>query len=56
MSKKGKVNLATVDSGSDSGTSSDSSSSDSSDSDTSSSDSSDSDGDLNVHIAKSKKK
>ena len=55
-SKKGKVNLATVDSGSDSSTSSDSSSSDSSDSDTSSSDSSDSDSDLNVHIAKSKKK
>ncbi|CAB4424648.1 unnamed protein product [Rhizophagus irregularis] len=36
--------------------SNDTSSSDSSDSDTSSSDSSDSDGDLNVHIAKSKKK
>ncbi|CAB5204837.1 unnamed protein product [Rhizophagus irregularis] len=36
--------------------SNDTSSSDSSDSDTSSSDSSNSDGDLNVHIAKSKKK
>ena len=53
-SKKSKVNLA-IEPDSDS-SSNDTSSSDSSDSDTSSSDSSDSDGDLNVHIAKSKKK
>ena len=55
-SKKGKVNLATVDSDSDSGISSDSFSSDSSDSNISSSDSSDSDDNLNVHMAKIKKK
>ena len=50
--KKSKVNLA-IEPDSDS---SDTLSSDSSDSDTSSSDSSNSDSDLNIHIAKSKKK
>ena len=55
-SKKGKVNFATVDSDSNSGTSSDSSSNDNSDSDTSSSDSSDSEGGLDVHTSKIKKK
>ncbi len=55
-SKKGKVNLATLDSGLGSDTNSDISSDDSSDSDSSSSSESESEADININITKAKKK
>ena len=55
-SKKGKVNLATLDSGLGSDTNSDISSDDSSDSGSSSSSESESEADININITKAKKK